>query len=322
MLWILLLLVQMIPLRAQLQIEIRQYEESLDLSNFTVLADYTFPSGFTTDWLITTHSNIPSDGISGILYHPYPPNGCSSLNMSKCPTCDSELSKIAILDDYQLCTQQKIYSIRESSFDALITYNLEGGVPDLRDKVYDESIRENVRIETDGIPFLVVTKEFADVLLREAVIGNCSMGDVRVYISIGPMTSVSFILTVTVLIIGFLMFCCLLLVVLSRIRKCRRRGQYNVHEIHMELEEFSEPRVQYLGTQTLPYTPKQHEYNCAEDGDTQCAICLEDFGEGEVVSVLGCDGNHMFHPACIDRWLESQSMCPVCRTFMNPIYVT
>lgn len=314
-----LLQVLLIPLRAQLQIEIRQYEESLELSNFTVLADYSFPSGFTVDWLVTTHRNIPPDGISGVLYHPYPTNGCSSLNVSNCSTCD--LSKIAILDNYFLCTQQKIDSVQEASFDALITYSSDGGVPDLADKVYDESKEEYVSVETGGIPLLVVTREFANVLLRMAVVGNCSGGDATlVNITVGPMNRASFILVVIALVVGPVLICSFLVVMICRIRQRRRRsGQYNVQEIQMELQE---PRVQYVGTRILPYTPKQREYDSVEDGDTQCAICLEDFGEGEVISVVGCDGSHIFHPACIQKWLDSQSVCPVCRTFMNPIYVT
>ncbi|XP_073024269.1 RING-H2 finger protein ATL78-like [Primulina eburnea] len=45
--------------------------------------------------------------------------------------------------------------------------------------------------------------------------------------------------------------------------------------------------------------------------DTECAICLSDFGPGERVRVLPkC--NHGFHVRCIDKWLNSHSSCPTC----------
>ncbi|KAG2397509.1 RING-H2 finger protein [Vigna angularis] len=50
--------------------------------------------------------------------------------------------------------------------------------------------------------------------------------------------------------------------------------------------------------------------DAARQGD--CAICLEEVGEGEAVKMIAyC--KHVFHADCIDRWLEKQVTCPVCR---------
>ncbi|XP_059309626.1 RING-H2 finger protein ATL78-like [Lycium ferocissimum] len=46
--------------------------------------------------------------------------------------------------------------------------------------------------------------------------------------------------------------------------------------------------------------------------DSECVICLSEFGIGEKVKVLPkC--NHCFHVQCIDKWLNSHSSCPTCR---------
>ncbi|KAM0934707.1 putative transcription factor C2H2 family [Dioscorea sansibarensis] len=44
----------------------------------------------------------------------------------------------------------------------------------------------------------------------------------------------------------------------------------------------------------------------------ECAICLNEFAEGDGVRVLpAC--NHGFHVKCIEGWLVSHSSCPTCR---------
>lgn len=46
---------------------------------------------------------------------------------------------------------------------------------------------------------------------------------------------------------------------------------------------------------------------------TECAICLESVGVGDVVRELSCC-RHVFHRICIDKWLLTQScMCPLCK---------
>lgn len=42
-----------------------------------------------------------------------------------------------------------------------------------------------------------------------------------------------------------------------------------------------------------------------------CAVCLESYKVGEVVTVLTCD--HIFHKACINPWLLERRTCPMCK---------
>ncbi|CAM9239071.1 unnamed protein product [Phaeothamnion confervicola] len=49
-------------------------------------------------------------------------------------------------------------------------------------------------------------------------------------------------------------------------------------------------------------------------GDTlvTCAVCLDDYEEGDVLKVMPC--GHAFHAACIDPWLRDKSgRCPMCK---------
>lgn len=44
---------------------------------------------------------------------------------------------------------------------------------------------------------------------------------------------------------------------------------------------------------------------------TTCAICCEDFQNGEQLSELPC--SHTFHVQCITPWLRRSASCPCCR---------
>ncbi|GAB2235664.1 hypothetical protein Droror1_Dr00026097 [Drosera rotundifolia] len=49
----------------------------------------------------------------------------------------------------------------------------------------------------------------------------------------------------------------------------------------------------------------------------ECPVCLSGFGNNgkEIRQLSLC--KHMFHGACIDKWLCSHSSCPVCRAFVS-----
>ncbi|CAN1161367.1 E3 ubiquitin-protein ligase ATL6 [Linum perenne] len=51
--------------------------------------------------------------------------------------------------------------------------------------------------------------------------------------------------------------------------------------------------------------------------DLECAVCLNEFEDDETLRLIPkCD--HVFHPECIDAWLESHTTCPVCRANLTP----
>ncbi|KAL1547811.1 RING-type E3 ubiquitin transferase [Salvia divinorum] len=54
-------------------------------------------------------------------------------------------------------------------------------------------------------------------------------------------------------------------------------------------------------------------------GDSECAVCLSVFEQGEEIKQLpNC--KHCFHAPCIDMWLYSHMDCPLCRSLVEPIH--
>lgn len=52
--------------------------------------------------------------------------------------------------------------------------------------------------------------------------------------------------------------------------------------------------------------------------ESECAICLSMFQEGEKVKVLPkC--HHGFHSECVDKWLITRSSCPLCRASIHRV---
>ncbi|XP_067933270.1 E3 ubiquitin-protein ligase ARK2C-like [Watersipora subatra] len=70
--------------------------------------------------------------------------------------------------------------------------------------------------------------------------------------------------------------------------------------------------------ETIDRTTFAHRYNQRvasdmDDGssDDKCTICISEYKTGEHVRRLPC--LHLFHRDCIDRWLNSNKRCPMCR---------
>ena len=54
---------------------------------------------------------------------------------------------------------------------------------------------------------------------------------------------------------------------------------------------------------------------CEAECDGTCAVCLDDYKRGDSV-VLLTNCRHVFCGGCIDKWVEQNDTCPLCRTSM------
>ena len=62
-----------------------------------------------------------------------------------------------------------------------------------------------------------------------------------------------------------------------------------------------------------PAIPPAHIFEPADGVQTECAICLDEYEGGDELVALPCDPQHCFHKTCIERWLQNQIVCPLCK---------
>ena len=61
---------------------------------------------------------------------------------------------------------------------------------------------------------------------------------------------------------------------------------------------------------SLPTSTVTNPYDLPSDC-RECIVCMEEFQRGDVRKTLPC--LHSFHQKCVDRWLQSNATCPVCK---------
>lgn len=78
------------------------------------------------------------------------------------------------------------------------------------------------------------------------------------------------------------------------------------------------PRPHGLDTATINSLPiVLHKGSASVAGsEAECCICLGIFGDGDKVKVLP-QCRHCFHSECVDKWLTTQSSCPLCRASLR-----
>ncbi|KAK9061071.1 hypothetical protein SSX86_018251 [Deinandra increscens subsp. villosa] len=81
--------------------------------------------------------------------------------------------------------------------------------------------------------------------------------------------------------------------------------------ISAHVQPFSRPKgLDSAVIDSLPIT--LHRGVSRRADEPECCICLGVFEEGEKVKVLP-QCSHCYHCECVDKWLTTNSSCPICR---------
>ena len=306
----------------QLQVQVTRHRHSS--TSEEVLEEYVYPAGFSLDWYVTSYINLPKEGVEGLLL--YQPIECSprSLTSPELPeNCASRnFSLLLLVQNLLSCPGRVIRYAQENGYSGVISYSNGDQYLEIKNRVYDPSIKSVVDLGSTGLLMATVSEKFANTLLNEVAVSNCSSKDYKITaVSLGPLKveavrfGISIFITFSA-ILGLLGLLACLFLLLKCLR--RRSGFYNVQVLQMQELGFSTPGEAHERTMYSLYRPKLKRFDVEEDtSNSTCPICLDTFTDSEDVSMLGCEGQHIFHPACISRWLSSQSTCPVCRNLLQ-----
>ena len=84
----------------------------------------------------------------------------------------------------------------------------------------------------------------------------------------------------------------------------------SIRQAQLDLASMRQAQVRY---ELLVSIPTRVFSEADRDVVGECAICLGAFAAGEKMKLLPCASQHRFHAACLRKWFERQTCCPICR---------
>jgi len=224
---------------------------------------------------------VNRSGTCGALYVADPLDACSSLQNE-----GTEQTRLVLIIRGGCSFEDKIRNAQNAGFSAAIVYNDQND----GSLVYMMIHPKNITVHAS-----FVTQFAGEILKRyaeEAIVRCCLYPNH--YESSWTVLTISFI--------SFVVICAIAVFVYFAPRhwSSSQGTLYRSQRVDVEMVE-ALPRFTFSSA---------HPRDCHTE-DT-CAICLEDYKDGEILTVLPC--RHGFHSICMDSWLnKSGTFCPVCK---------
>ena len=273
------------------------------------------------------YANIPAD-FTGILHQPYPSDGCGYIERLSDQALEGDYPWVAVVGNYTLCTKEMITNVRNAGYGLLLAYSSD-----------DISLSVDNFILNSGFGVAVFSYDFYETLQGYLVPDvNVTSHKVVVIVQGSALLTPALSTFIFMMVLGLCgcTLCCCCYVYCRRQHNqglaeqmadidARRRNfervqrqeriarQQLIESILRQLQELQiDMRSQEpLGRDTTTNLPTR-KYCEGEEKIERCAICVEDFKDGDSLRVLPCE--HVFHKECIDEWLiNHSSLCPLCK---------
>ncbi|XP_065854881.1 receptor homology region, transmembrane domain- and RING domain-containing protein 1 [Euphorbia lathyris] len=221
----------------------------------------------------------------GALHLANPVDACSSLASNN----TAQNVRFVLIERGECSFEDKIRNAQNAGFLAAIVYDNR----DMRNLIYMMMNPEGMNVSA------VFVSKMAGEILRDHARGK--EGECCIYLThfgvetLWNVVAISFFSLFVM--ISFLMMAFVMprhWIYSLRIRKC----------VDLRMLE-SLPRFKF----------RSARLNLRHSGET-CAICIEDYKDGEILKVLPCQ--HEYHSSCVDSWLTNWgTFCPVCKFDMK-----
>lgn len=227
---------------------------------------------------------VPGAGLVGLLFAAYPRNACEPLQVID--TKQLSLPAFLLIERGDCNFVTKVQYAQDAGYTAVIVYNNEDGL-------------DLVTMSGNGfgieIPAVFVSKQAGDILLQY-------VGDTNAQLYMLPAFENTAWSVMAVSVISLLAVSAVLSTFFFvRRHRLRRNGS---RYLPREPVGLSSGEVK-----ALPITI----FSVVDNANPEtCAICLEEYANGEKLRVLPC--KHEFHVPCIDQWLTTRRpFCPICK---------
>lgn len=230
-------------------------------------------------------SSLPKEGLKGVLVESRPLNACIAIEPPPPlpPLSDANVTKfIVLIRRYDCNFDIKVLHAQQAGFSAAIVHNMNSDTL-LSMNYSNDTIAEEIIIPS------VFTSFYASQILR-----NFLNPEEGTYVILKPEFAfpLSYYLIPFTGVIGMII---LVMGVILIIRCVQHRKRL---------------RKSRLSKKQLKRIPI-HRFSKGDEYDI-CAICLDEYEEGEKLRVLPC--SHAYHSKCVDPWLtQTKKTCPVCK---------
>lgn len=228
---------------------------------------------------------LPIDGFVGRLIYVTPHNACDIVAP---PPPESDYPWIALIAREKCSFSQKVLNAQLANYSAAVVHNSDfnNGIIDMGGDEFAYKVT---------IPSVFVGYDSGMKLAHRY---NATHGDILIrLVEVGRNYNWSEYFIPMAIVVG----CCIIFAIIFFVAK--------------SVSSYVGRRRARLSTRALRRIPTK-KFKKGDHYDT-CAICLEDYEEGEKLRVLPCD--HTFHTKCVDPWLtKRKKTCPCCKRRVIP----